>query len=59
MTHAELAEVLAIPRGTVKSRLRAAKAELRALLTQEASAADVEATMESLSAWARAMRGET
>ncbi len=58
MTHAELAEVLAIPLGTVKSRLRAARAELRTLLTQEGTAADAEATLESLGAWARARGAE-
>ena len=53
----ELAEVLAIPRGTVKSRLFRAREALREELAQiDDSPAAVEQTMTRLADWARGLR---
>ncbi|MBL4688462.1 MAG: sigma-70 family RNA polymerase sigma factor [Nannocystaceae bacterium] len=56
MTHAELTETLALPLGTVKSRLRRAKAALRDQMLTAANARDVDGTLQSLTSWARALR---
>lgn len=56
MTHAELTETLALPLGTVKSRLRRAKAALREQLLTAAETAEVDRTLQSLTSWAQALR---
>ncbi len=54
----ELAEVLEIPAGTAKSRIRRARAALREILPQFLEpGADVETSVENLEAWARSLRG--
>jgi RNA polymerase sigma-70 factor (ECF subfamily) len=53
----ELAEVLGVPEGTVRSRLRRGREILREQLLQlSSSAADVESTMTNLDDWAAAVR---
>lgn len=57
MTHAELTETLALPLGTVKSRLRRAKTALRDQMLTAIDARNVDGTLQSLTSWARALRG--
>jgi RNA polymerase sigma-70 factor (ECF subfamily) len=53
----ELAEVLGVPEGTVRSRLRRGRELLRAVLLElSATPADVESTMSNLEDWAAAIR---
>jgi RNA polymerase sigma-70 factor (ECF subfamily) len=55
----ELAEVLAVPEGTVRSRLRRGREILREqLIALAASPADVESTMSNLDDWAAAVRNK-
>jgi RNA polymerase sigma factor (sigma-70 family) len=57
LTAREIGEVLAIPEGTARSRLRKAKLELRGALDGLArSAAELESTSAGLDDWARGLR---
>lgn len=55
----ELGEVLELPHGTVKSRLRRARALLQERVTELAeSPAALQSTLDNLEHWARSVRGE-
>jgi RNA polymerase sigma-70 factor (ECF subfamily) len=57
MSAAELATVLELPEGTVRSRLRRARQLLEEKLREtKASASDIEATITGLEQWARSLR---
>jgi len=56
LTTEEVARVLAIPRGTVKSRLRLAREALKAELRADPSPEVGERTVTNLDAWARSLR---
>lgn len=57
LSTAEMAEVLDIPQGTVKSRLRRGRSALEVALHEvEAAPADRDATLQNLESWARDLR---
>ena len=58
MTAKELAEVLEIPEGTVRGRIRRAKQLLEEQLAQLAETDDLESTMSNLDSWARSLRAK-
>ncbi len=59
LTSAEMADLLSIPEGTVKSRVRRARQQLDAQLTQLAkSAALLETTTSDLDGWASQLRAQ-
>jgi RNA polymerase sigma-70 factor (ECF subfamily) len=53
----ELAEVLAIPEGTVRSRIRRAHAALEAELSRLAKGSQLKSTIHNLEHWAQQLRG--
>jgi len=58
MTAKELAEVLEIPEGTVRGRIRRAKQLLEEQLAKLAETDDLESTMSNLDNWARSLRAK-
>jgi DNA-directed RNA polymerase specialized sigma24 family protein len=59
MTAAELAEVLEIPEGTVRGRIRRAKQLLEEQLSLLAeNDVDLESTMSNLDSWAKSLRAK-
>jgi RNA polymerase sigma factor (sigma-70 family) len=57
LTAAELAEVLGVPEGTVRTRLRKAKIELRGTIDQLArTKAELDSIQSGLDGWARGLR---
>jgi RNA polymerase sigma factor (sigma-70 family) len=58
MTAKDLAEVLEIPEGTVRGRIRRAKQLLEEQLTTLAETDDLKSTMSNLDGWARSLRAK-
>ena len=58
MTAKDLAEVLEIPEGTVRGRIRRAKQLLEEQLVKLAETDDLESTMSNLDGWARSLRAK-
>lgn len=58
MTAKDLAEVLEIPEGTVRGRIRRAKQLLEEQLTTLAETDDLQSTMSNLDGWARSLRAK-
>ena len=58
MTAKDLAEVLEVPEGTVRGRIRRAKQLLEEQLAKLAETDDLESTMSNLDGWARSLRAK-
>ena len=58
MTAKDLGEVLEIPEGTVRGRIRRAKQLLEEQLTQLAETDDLKSTMSNLDSWAKSLRAK-